>query len=250
MLEGEFTQQITDRKLVMRTGDICLIPPGIYHALDVQNYSVVVNILIKKNKFREITLNELRGNLLIAGLLPDQFPAKEQNNYLIFHTAGDEMLRKMVLSMCLEELEHKAYYQHMLHSLLLLILGHLLRHYEKTCEYSSQPQAGSTLHLLILQEIEHNYQTVTLANLADAFHYSPQHMSHLIRQLTGMSFTDYLLQKRMQKSAELLTKTAMKVKSISESVGYHNHEHFIRTFRKYYGTTPREYRSLHLTPYT
>ncbi len=245
VLEGEFTQQIADQKFVMQTGDICLIPPGVYHALDVQNYSVVLNILITKNRFQEITLNQLRGNLLIAGLLPDPLSTKKQNDYLIFHTMGDESLREMVLSMCLEEMNHEAYYQHMLYTLLLLILGHLLRHYETTCEHSSQPREGSNLNLLILQFIEQKYQTVTLTTLAEEFHYSPQHMSHRVRQLTGMSFTEYLLQKRMQKSAELLTKTAMKVKSISECVGYQNQEHFIRTFRKYYGFSPREYRNLH-----
>ena len=60
-----------------------------------------------------------------------------------------------------------------------------------------------------------------------------------------MSFTDYLLQKRMQEASNLLINTNIKVKSISEDIGYQNQEHFIRTFRKYYGVSPSAYRNTH-----
>ena len=39
--EGEFIQQISVTKQLMHTGDFCLIPPHVYHSLDIQNYSIV-----------------------------------------------------------------------------------------------------------------------------------------------------------------------------------------------------------------
>ena len=47
----------------------------------------------------------------------------------------------------------------------------------------------------------------------------------------------------MEAAVELLIRTNMKIKDIGENVGYFNQENFVRSFRKYYGTTPTSWRS-------
>ena len=81
--------------------------------------------------------------------------------------------------------------------------------------------------------------------LADKFHYTPQHMSSLLKELTGYNFSGYILEKKMQAARDYLLNTTLKIKDISIACGYQNQEHFIRTFRKYYGTTPIDYRNQH-----
>lgn len=93
--------------------------------------------------------------------------------------------------------------------------------------------------------IEENYQHTSLQELADKFHYTPQHMSSLLKELTGYNFSGYILEKKMQAAGDYLLNTTLKIKDISIACGYQNQEHFIRTFRKYYGTTPIDYRNQH-----
>lgn len=241
--EGEFVQQIGSRKTLMHTGDICLLSPGVYHALDVNNYSIVLNILVTKAAFRDIILNYLQESVLFSSLLIRD--TSDNGDYLIFHTSGDLDIQHTVLNLCLESLNQEPFCQLSMNAELLRLLGLLLRRYVHTCERPAPKQTWETQNTQILQYIDRNYQTVTLQELADMFHYSIQHMSHRVKQITGIPFTDYLLQKRMQTASNLLINTTLKIKAVSEMTGYHNQEHFIRTFKKYYGMAPGVYRNQH-----
>lgn len=94
----------------------------------------------------------------------------------------------------------------------------------------------------ILKYIEQNYSTVTLAKLAEKFHYSPQQISIKLKTLTGLTFSGLILKSRMQMASFLLKETTLKIKEIGEKIGYQHPEHFIRTFSKYYQMTPNDYR--------
>jgi len=243
--EGEFTQQISGSRYLMHTGDICLIPPRIYHSLDVRNYSVVLNILIPKLVFQTIFLKTLQGNNRIFKLFREHMDLDNIKEYLIFHTNGDPKIQSVVLNMCAESLCKDSFYNHMLNADFLLFLGLLLRDHGTDCDSPPIQRKRDSQDFDILQYMERHYKTLTLGALAEQFHYSPQYMSCRIKQITGMSFTDYLLQKRMQAASGLLLNTNIKIAAICEGIGYHTQEHFIRTFRKYYGVSPNSYRNTH-----
>lgn len=243
--EGEFIQQINATRFTMHSGDFCLIPPRVDHALDVCNYSIVLNILIKKSAFQDIFLNILRGDNILSTFFLGNTYSSNVNDYIIFHTSGDTRLQKIVLDMCMEAINRERYHRQMLQTNLLLLFGFLLRDYEDSCELPTIKKKKDIQDFGILRYIEENYQTLTLPDLADRFHYSPRHMSHRLKQITGMNFTEYLLQKRMEEAADLLTNTNIKIGAIAEMTGYNNQEHFIRSFRKYYGASPGEYRAKH-----
>ena len=243
--EGEFVQQIEAKKLLMHTGDFCLIPPGVNHSLDVCNYSIVLNILITESKFKNIIFNELKADNLISSFFIGNVYSENVNDFIVFHTNGDRRIQELILDMCLEQINAEDYHRYMINADMLKLLGLLLRSYEKTCDVPQIRRKKDSENFSILQYIEQNYRTVTLNDLARRFHYSTQHMSQRIKQITGMPFTDYILQKRMKTAADLLTNTNVKVKAICENTGYQSQEHFIRTFRKYYGVTPGVYRTMH-----
>ena len=60
----------------------------------------------------------------------------------------------------------------------------------------------------------------------------------------GMSFTNYLIQKRIEKSKELIRTTDMKVYEISYKVGYDTAAYFSTAFRKITGISPSDYKKL------
>lgn len=249
--EGEFTQQIRENRYLMHTGDFCLLPPHVYHSLDVCNYSVVLNILIPKSVFNTIFFSTLQDdhNILFKLFLEDiPTSAQGSDQYIIFHTCGDTRVQEIILSMCMESLNKEHFYNHMLNTHLLLLLGLLLRDYGDTYDSPKINRKQDQQNFSIVQYIETHYKSLTLQEIAKQFHYSTQYMSHRIKELTGVSFTQYLLRKRMQAASELLIHTNLRITTISESVGYCTQEHFIRTFRKYYGTSPNTYRSTHQTP--
>lgn len=244
-VEGEFTQQINTKRIQIHSGDICLIPPYVNHAVDIQNYSVLLNFLIPEKHLKNIFLTQLRGNNVLSQVFMGNVYYNNVNDYVIFHTYSDPEILDIVYRICMETLEKKEYYIYMMNTELLLLLGTLVRKYEKTCELPHIHRKEDGINYGILQFIEENYQHISLQTLAEKFHYTPQRMSALIKELTGTGFSNYILEKRMTAADDFLLHTNLKIKDISTSCGYINQEHFIRTFRKYYGVTPNEYRNQH-----
>ena len=100
---------------------------------------------------------------------------------------------------------------------------------------------GLTLNLL-LDYIEKHIDDVTLEKLAEEVYLSPAYVSRYFKQKTGQNFQDYLIERRMKLAAELLENTKYRVGDVSDLVGYSNPFNFTRTFKKYYGMTPKDYR--------
>ena len=94
--------------------------------------------------------------------------------------------------------------------------------------------------------VQEQLSFVTLESVAKEVYMNPFYISKLFKQKTGENFTDYVTKCRMEKAAELLGDSLYKTYEISEIAGYSNPKNFARAFKKYYGVTPSEYRSIHL----
>jgi len=71
---------------------------------------------------------------------------------------------------------------------------------------------------------------------------SVSRFSHLFRDVTGKSVTEFVAAIRMERARELLSGTDMSIREIAELLGYENQNYFSRCFRKTTGCSPREYR--------
>lgn len=90
--------------------------------------------------------------------------------------------------------------------------------------------------------LEKNYRTASLAEAASVLYMNSSYVSQLFKQKTGRNFSDYLMEVRMTKAAKLLENPANKIYDISNQVGYANPKNFARSFRNFFGKTPKEYR--------
>ncbi|MBO9608427.1 MAG: response regulator [Paenibacillaceae bacterium] len=71
---------------------------------------------------------------------------------------------------------------------------------------------------------------------------NPAYLSRLFKKETGLSLSDYILQRRIETSKQLLTDTPEKITSIVAAVGFQNNSYFTKMFKKTVGVTPQEYR--------
>ena len=99
--------------------------------------------------------------------------------------------------------------------------------------------------LEITNYIYANYKDVTLDDLSEKFFLSKPYLSKYIKEKSGLTFGDILMQVRMKKARAMLKSSSATVESIAESVGYQNVEHFNRIFKKMYNITPVQYRNRH-----
>lgn len=88
---------------------------------------------------------------------------------------------------------------------------------------------------------------MSIALLADQFSIHRSTISRMIKNHTGLTFSEYLLDLRMKQASSLLQSTDQSLASVSASIGYENYSSFKRAFMRYQGVTPAEYRSARLT---
>lgn len=89
---------------------------------------------------------------------------------------------------------------------------------------------------------DHLHEDLTREQLASVAFVNPAYLSRLFRKDTGMVLTDYILQEKMKKAADLLQETDRSISEIADGLHYGNFSYFARLFRKVHGVTPQDYR--------
>lgn len=92
--------------------------------------------------------------------------------------------------------------------------------------------------------IHEHYKDATLENAAKIVYMNPYYVSKYFKTKTGENFSEYLTRIRMNKAAELLKDIRYRTYEVSEMVGYSNAKNFTRTFRRFFGQCPREFRNM------
>ncbi len=85
-------------------------------------------------------------------------------------------------------------------------------------------------------------QNINVSDIASHLQVSREHLSRIFRQELGVGPLEYLTREKIRYACELLKTSNWSCKEICEELGYDNSSHFARTFRRFTGTTPNEFR--------
>ena len=91
----------------------------------------------------------------------------------------------------------------------------------------------------------HINERITINELADFTELSPSYLSRLFKQNLGISVSDYIREKKIEKATNLLKYSEISVIEIANYLAFSSQSHFIQTFEKYIGLTPKKYRDIH-----
>lgn len=90
------------------------------------------------------------------------------------------------------------------------------------------------------------HRQIRKAEIAALVSLSGSRVDHLFKAELGQSPMQYLQALRLEKACHLLETTTMKITQVGAAVGYQDHSHFFRNFKKQFGLTPSEHRMRHL----
>ena len=85
-------------------------------------------------------------------------------------------------------------------------------------------------------------QPLSTRDVADAVGMSPGHLTTLVRERTGKTVGDWILERRMTEARWLLTSTDLPAESIAGQVGFTDPAYFNRRFRQLHGQPPGVWR--------
>jgi AraC-like DNA-binding protein len=218
-------------ELVLRAGDVHLIPPGDAHsggASDAEGWGLA---------FHPEVLGDGEGASRLGPLLrvrqgchPVLRPTLTQRRRLVrwMRLMEEELSRKDRGS------EEAAI------ALLRLVLIELER-LTAPAPVSESPSVSLSRKALTYIEA-HCLEPLSLAKVARELGRSSAHVAGIVRQETGRTVGEWILECRMAEARRRLRGTDERVDIIAERVGYADVTHFIRLFRRVHGVTPAAWR--------
>lgn len=109
----------------------------------------------------------------------------------------------------------------------------------------STQSARAAVHVAQAYLEEHlGEREVSVELVASAVHFSVSYLRQIFKEITGESFNEYLIRRRMEHAGRLLLGSSMKIQEIAERCGYENQRYFASSFKKFFGCTPTEYKRM------
>ncbi|MGL4911686.1 MAG: response regulator [Romboutsia sp.] len=105
----------------------------------------------------------------------------------------------------------------------------------------------SPIIIKLLQHIEKNYKNdLNLKEISEKLNVNAIYLGQLFQKETGILFSDYINNFRVNRAKELLIDTSLKASEIGDLVGYANKNYFYRKFKDLVGITPSEWRKINI----
>lgn len=94
-----------------------------------------------------------------------------------------------------------------------------------------------------IKYIHENYhRNISLDDAAKEVNMSYHYFSKFFKDSVGKNFVDYLTERRIEKSKEILKDGSVSIKEVCYQIGYSDPNYFSKIFKKITGVTPTEYR--------
>ena len=120
---------------------------------------------------------------------------------------------------------------------------HMIVEYTERVERIRKGKSVTKLSIAVANYIQrHLSEPFTTEAIAAALFMSRTHLSRKFKEETGETLTDFILKEKTEEAKRLLRYTDKTSAAVSAYLGFSSQGHFSRTFKKYAGCRPKEYR--------
>jgi Response regulator containing CheY-like receiver domain and AraC-type DNA-binding domain len=228
-----------NNSIVIKEHELYAGQPFAGHALFAHdNYeTIIIGVLIQKETFFHYFLPFLSANTTLLHFFLDpstNIYSQEFIHFKIENSCGIQLL----LEMMIVEYANKQFdTQDILKPLTLSFLTQVARQYTIVSKNPEEKKLSDQ----ILMYIHEHFNHVSLKEIGNYFSYHPNYISTLLTKETGKSFSQIILEQRMERAIILLKDTTLSISEIGSLLGYSNSSNFHKAFRKYYKMSPRTY---------
>jgi AraC-like DNA-binding protein len=198
---------------------------------------IMIGVHIKKEAFFREYLPALSQDPDMFRFFLDPQTDKFSDEFIHLSFEKTSPVRALLEMMVIEYADKKEDTQLILKPMVLALFMHIARRYR----LEKADVKASSLSENIVGYINSHPESVTLKDIAAHFSYHPNYISSLLHKELGKTFSEIVLEKRMDRALIMLKGTTLSIEEISSMLGYTNTSNFYKAFRAYYGKSPREY---------
>jgi len=241
VVDGRFDWMIDEKHYVLYPGDLAVILPGqsfggVKDLLDIGTVSWMHlgleqferNGKIDMGKWSRLSDHECRtiGRILFQNNCPVLSEVKEIGD--LFHNVQNEVTN--------QEIGYITSVNHFIDQLFILIARQLTHQNNSRRDF---PQTFLNLEQSLRENLSHQW---TLEEMAALVGLGTTAFSEKVKNYTGFSPLNYLINIRITEAIKLLKRQDVHVTDIALDVGFYSSQHFATTFKKLTGYTPSDFR--------
>ncbi|MBC7827791.1 MAG: AraC family transcriptional regulator [Chitinophagaceae bacterium] len=241
IVDGKFEWIIDEQHYILYPGDLAIILPGqlLGGEKDFLDIGTVTWLHIELDqlahtgkmvpgRWSSLSENESRtiGKILVLNHVPVLPKLKEAG--VLFHQIQQELFGL--------EIGYTTRINQLLDELLILIARQLTRLNNSRRDF---PQTFLKLEQTLRENLSHQWTVEEMAALVGL---GTTAFSEKVKNYTGFSPLNYLINIRISEAIKLLKQLDVNVTKIALNVGFYSSQHFATTFKKLTGYTPREFR--------
>lgn len=242
MTKGSVTIACNNRKAVLKEGDLCYIYPLQIHEFSEAHDTEVQYAVLKFDihtinipqayisKFYDIFIRRTQETDFCM-IIDDKQLNRAYIDFLIYRTIQ-------------EYTDKKDFYALQVQSDIYTLLIEFARKTAKKIITSKEKHTDTDFSFYhILEYIDtHSGEPLEIHELAEMCHMSYSHFAKLFRENYGRSCKEYVTYIRLNKAQDLLFHTDYDLNFIAQETGFFDCSHFIRTYKKWKGITPKQER--------
>lgn len=133
------------------------------------------------------------------------------------------------------------------HSLISLLLNELITNFQVTQSENIVIKKKSLRQLTQITDYinTHFHEGLSLADVAEEFHFSQSYLSRFFKQHLGITYSDYYNNVRLEHAVNEMLSSKDSITDIATSNGFSDSRAMVALFKKKYGMLPSEYRTSH-----
>lgn len=231
IINGEGAFHLDDKDVKVKQWDLIIINPNCLHT---------EKSITKDNPLEYIVLGI--DNLLLN--FPDTYSLTNNINlkklYKIIDFTSNKDYILHYLNCLIQEVESKDYnYEMACKNILTLLIIHIIRSIPSLL-LVEEPQEKLNLECVKIKNYidSHYSENITLDILSDMSYMNKFHLVHTFTKQIGISPINYVINKRIEESKNLLATTNYSIRDIASIVGFSNSSYFSQAFKKVTGKSP------------
>ena len=241
-LGGAVSITIKENVYPLQKGDMILLPPGVTHHIKILNPDISYQRFVFW-----ITDDFAKELQTLSSDYVYLFQYAKTNQQYIFHfdtiTFNTIHSKLFILS---DELHFNHFGKE---TKISLAVKDLILHLNRTVYEMINPPVSieqSGLYEKLIDYInQHIEEDLSLEQLAKLFFVNKYHIAHLFKEKNGLPVHQYIIKKRLTLCKEALLNNE-EITEICLLCGFSDYSSFYRAFKKEYGLSPKQYKSLHL----
>lgn len=245
IISGELALEVEGKQDIFKEGDVCFIHSKAYHReIPEKSDCLFLNIGIERELFNDAFIEGVQSGPFQRFLRENILKLGKQESFIRFvpQDSQNDEIHGYMNTIFNETISHKTGYTDICRGWTLRLMDCLTRTYRFQFSEKEPELYYKNLFESITQYMQENLAAVSIDDLANEFHFHPNYFNNLIKKNTGMTYSSYLIQLRINRAKQLLRTTDFSIEEISWLVGYHNKGFFYKCFFADCGMNPMQYR--------